>query len=89
MQELVHEPRGADNEQRGRSDMNAAPGDRLIIKGHHVNEPDRDCEILEVHGEGGTPPFLVRWSDDGHEGLFYPGSDAQVEHFPAKGVAST
>jgi hypothetical protein len=24
----------------------------------------------------------VRWGDDGHEGLFFPGSDAAVEHFP-------
>jgi hypothetical protein len=22
----------------------------------------------------------VRWDDDGHEGLFFPGSDAVVEH---------
>jgi hypothetical protein len=28
----------------------------------------------------------VRWSDDGHEGLFFPGSDAIVEH-PAEGSA--
>jgi hypothetical protein len=24
----------------------------------------------------------VRWEDDGHEGLFFPGSDASVEHYP-------
>jgi CBS domain-containing protein len=57
----------------------AAPGDRLVIRGHHVGEPDRDAEILEVRGEGGTPPFLVRWEDSGRESLFYPGSDAHVE----------
>ncbi len=63
--------------------MNAAPGDRLVVKGHHVGEPDRDCKILEVRGREGGPPYFVRWDDDGHEGLFFPGSDASVEHFPA------
>jgi hypothetical protein len=61
--------------------MKAAVGDRLVIKGHYVGQPDRDAEILEVHGDDGAPPYLVRWSDDGHEGLFFPGSDAIVEHF--------
>ena len=62
--------------------MQASVGDRLVIKGHHVGEPDRDAEIIEVHGEKGAPPYLVRWDEDGHEGLFFPGSDAEVEHFP-------
>jgi Domain of unknown function (DUF1918) len=61
--------------------MKASEGDRLVIKGHHVGEPDRDAEILEVCGEQGGPPYRVRWSDDGHEGLFFPGSDAVVQHF--------
>jgi len=62
--------------------MRAAVGDRLVNKGHHVGEPDRDAEILEVHGEDGKPPYVVRWEEDGHEGLFFPGSDAVVQHFP-------
>jgi len=62
--------------------MDAKVGDRLVIKGDHVGEPDRGAEILEVHGEQGGPPFVVRWDDDGHEGLFFPGSDAVVEHLP-------
>ena len=62
--------------------MHAVVGDRLVIKGHHVGEPDRGAEILEVHGEDGGPPFVVRWDDDGHEGLYFPGSDAEVDHLP-------
>jgi hypothetical protein len=58
----------------------AKPGDRLIIVGHRVGEPERDAEILEVRGPDGTPPFLVRWSEDDHVGLVYPGSDAKVRH---------
>jgi hypothetical protein len=65
--------------------VKASVGDRLVIKGHHVGEPDRDAEILEVHGDDGMPPWLVRWSDDGHEGLFFPGPDATVQHFERRG----
>ncbi len=58
--------------------MHARPGDRLVIKGHRVGEMERYAEILEVRGEHGKPPYLVRW-EDGHEGLIFPGSDAVVE----------
>jgi Domain of unknown function (DUF1918) len=60
--------------------MQAQPGDRLLIHGHRQGEPDRGGEILEVHGKGGEPPFLVRWDDNGHEGLVFPGPDATVKH---------
>ena len=63
--------------------MRAQVGDRIVIKGHHVGEPDRDCEVLEVRGPEGAPPYVVRWDDDGHEGLFFPGSDALAEHLPS------
>jgi hypothetical protein len=55
--------------------------DRLVIRSAHVDEAVRDGEILEVHGEDGAPPYLVRWSDNGHESLIFPGPDASVEHF--------
>ena len=64
--------------------MKANVRDRLVIKGHHVGEPDRDAEILEVHGADGAPPYLVQWSDDGTQGLFFPSTDAVIEHFPHK-----
>lgn len=32
------------------------------------------------------PPYQVRWGDNGHESLFFPGPDATVERFePAPG----
>jgi hypothetical protein len=61
--------------------LQADPGDRLVIRGHHVGEPPRDAEILEVLGDDGHPPFVVRWSDDGRVVRAYPGSDAYVQHF--------
>jgi hypothetical protein len=60
--------------------MHADVGDRLVIRGHHVGESERSAQILEVQGDDGGPPFVVRWDDDGHEGLFFPGSDAVIEH---------
>lgn len=61
--------------------MQAAVGDRIVIKGHHIGEHERDGEITEIHGENGGPPYKVRWEDTGHETLFFPGPDAAVEHF--------
>ncbi len=61
--------------------MQATVGDRVVIHGTHVGDHVRDGEILEVRGEHGEPPYLVRWSDNGHESLLYPGTDASVQHF--------
>lgn len=63
--------------------MRAAVGDRIVIKGHYVGEHDRDGEVLEVRGAEGEPPYLVRWSDDGHTALVFPGPDAVIEHYHA------
>lgn len=60
--------------------MHATVGDRIVVRGHHLGEPDRDAEILEVHGARGTPPYVVRWSDDGHVATYVPGPDARVDH---------
>lgn len=61
--------------------MRASRGDRIVVKGHRVGEPDRDCEVLEV-GDDGEPPYRVRWGDGGHETLFFPGPDAVIKHIP-------
>jgi hypothetical protein len=60
--------------------MRAAVGDRIVIRGYRIGEPNRDAEVLTT-GPDGEPPYRVRWSDSGHEGLFFPGPDAFVEHF--------
>jgi hypothetical protein len=62
--------------------MQASIGDRLVVRGHHIGDPDRAAVVLEVHGHHGAPPYRVRWSD-GHESVFVPSSDATVEHHPA------
>lgn len=55
------------------------PGDLMIVAGHHVGEPERIGEILDVLGEPAHQRYRVRW-DDGHESIFYPGSDAVIRH---------
>ncbi len=61
--------------------MHAHVGDRIVIRGHRIGEPNvSDCEVIEVHGDDGLPPYLVQW-DDGHRSLFFPGSDAVVEPY--------
>ncbi|HSJ34252.1 MAG TPA: DUF1918 domain-containing protein [Acidimicrobiia bacterium] len=64
--------------------MKAKVGDRLVVEGHRVGEVKRSALILEVRGEHGEPPYLVRWSDDEHEALVFPGSDARIEHRRAR-----
>lgn len=61
--------------------MRASVGDKIVIKGHRIGEPDRDCVVLEVCGTDGGPPYRVQWGDTGHETLFFPGSDASVRHY--------
>ncbi|MCP9949357.1 DUF1918 domain-containing protein [Actinomadura madurae] len=58
--------------------MNGRIGDRLHVHGNVVGQPDRTGEIIEVRGEAGGPPYLVRF-DDGHQTLVYPGPDAVIE----------
>ena len=58
--------------------MKAQVGDRLVVQGTHLDDPVRGGEILEVHGADSDGPFLVRWDDNGHESLFFPGPGAHV-----------
>jgi Domain of unknown function (DUF1918) len=66
--------------------MQVCPGDRIVIRGHKLGEPNRDGRVIEVHGPDGGPPYLVEWSDSGRQSLFFPGADATVEHFEAAGA---
>lgn len=59
--------------------MYAQRGDRLVVRSH-ASLPGRDAEILELTHPDGSPPYRVRWSDNGHEALVFPGPDAYVEH---------
>jgi hypothetical protein len=59
--------------------MRASIGDYIVLGGRGSDEPDRRGMIVEVLGESGAPPYVVRWPD-GHESLFIRSTDAFVEH---------
>lgn len=52
-------------------------GDVVEVDGHHVGDVKRMAEILEVLGEPGRRRYHVRW-EDGHESIYFPGSDAII-----------
>ena len=61
--------------------MNVEVGDTLTVKAVRQGEAERHGKILEIHGQDGEPPYVVRWQDD-HESLFFPSSGTVVEHHP-------
>ncbi len=64
--------------------MKAAVGDELTVKGRHQGDGDRHGEIVEIHGDEGSPPYVVQWTD-GHESVFFPSADTIVaRHRPAR-----
>lgn len=58
--------------------MHATVGDEIQVHGRTVGSAEQHGEILEVRGEHGAPPYLVRFAD-GHEGLVFPGPDCVVQ----------
>ncbi len=60
--------------------MRADVGDTLLVHGRTVGHHDRTAKIVEVLGPDGTPPYRVRFEDDGHEALMSPGPDSVVRH---------
>jgi hypothetical protein len=60
--------------------MQATVGDRVCVHSRVIGQAERHGVVVEVHGEPDGPPYLIRW-DDGHEVLFFPGSDSVLEIF--------
>ncbi|MET9376940.1 DUF1918 domain-containing protein [Streptomyces sp. NPDC003035] len=58
--------------------MQATVGDKLLVHGRTVGQHDRTAEVLQVLGENGSPPYRVKFDDDGHEALMSPGPDTVV-----------
>ena len=67
----------------------ARAGDWIEVHGHVQGEPARRALVLEVLGTAGSEHYRVRWGDDEHESIFYPGPDATVKPAdkPAKKAA--
>lgn len=65
------------------SSLHACVGDQLVILSARLDRTVRDGEIIEARGPGGSPPFVVRWADDGRTTLVFPGPDARVHSLSA------
>jgi hypothetical protein len=57
--------------------MEAKVGDEIVVDARATGGILREGEIIEILHAGGVLHYLVRW-DEGHETIFYPGSDAHV-----------
>lgn len=62
--------------------MKARVGDSLVIEGRTLDDPRRQGEIVQVPHPDGSPPYRVRWPEDDHESLVFPGPGAHVEPHP-------
>ncbi len=59
--------------------MRAQVGDRLVMEGVHVGDRRRIGVIVALRHPDGSPPYEVRWLDDGHVGVVHPGPEAHIE----------
>jgi hypothetical protein len=59
--------------------MQAGVGDKVTVTGHRPGE-ERHGEIIEIQGENGSPPYLVRWQDGTESVVFL--------HFQTHGSSS-
>lgn len=59
--------------------MNAHVGDRLVLEGNHLGDARRTAVITALRHGDGSPPYEVRWLDDGRTTLIFPGPQARIE----------
>ena len=60
--------------------MHADVGDEIIVDPTQIGEPARKGEVLEAKGEAGHEHYVVRWDDNGHETIFFPGRTTHSIH---------
>ena len=58
--------------------MRAHPGDWLVVETSTLDRRSIRGRIEDVTGPDGEPPFRVRWTDDDHVSIVFPGPDARV-----------
>ena len=59
--------------------MQVQAGGHVIVESRKVGEHRRAGEVVEVLKAPGSEHYRVRW-DDSHETIFFPSSDASIEH---------
>lgn len=59
--------------------MKAQIGDRVVVEGTNLGDRRRVGIVVRLRHPDGTPPYVVRWLDDEHESLMFPGPTTHVE----------
>jgi len=59
--------------------MKAQVGDQVVVASAQTGAPARTGTIVELRHPDGTPPYVVRWSDTGHVGVYFPRHDGRIE----------
>ncbi|MFG1605192.1 DUF1918 domain-containing protein [Actinoplanes sp. NPDC049265] len=59
--------------------MFAHVGDRIVVEGARLGEHRRVGLVIAVDRVDGTPPYQVRWFDNDHTSLIFPGPEAHIE----------
>ena len=62
--------------------MEAHVGDWVVIEGRMLGERRRQGQIIGITHSDGTPPYRVRWLEDDHESVVFPGPGARIEPHP-------
>ncbi|MCX5095953.1 DUF1918 domain-containing protein [Streptomyces sp. NBC_00365] len=60
--------------------MRAHVGDEIVVRGTTAGGIARDGEIVGLHHPDGSPPYDVRWAENGRATLYFPGPDAYIRH---------
>jgi hypothetical protein len=71
--------RGSGTAGERKRTMRAQVGDLLAVDGA---DSHRVCEIIRLHHTDGSPPYVVRWLNDGHIALLFPGPYARLVRHP-------
>jgi hypothetical protein len=58
--------------------MHAKAGDWLIVETTTTDRHHLRGRIEEVLSKSGEPPYRVRWTNDDHLSVVFPGPDARV-----------
>jgi len=58
--------------------MHAHVGDLLLLESTHLGDSHRTAVITALRHGDGSPPYEVRWLDDGRTTLIFPGPQARI-----------
>ncbi|WP_327138399.1 DUF1918 domain-containing protein (plasmid) [Streptomyces sp. NBC_01340] len=58
--------------------MHGRVGDEIVVRATTAGVIARDGEIVGLHHPDGSPPYDVRWTENGRWTLYFPGPDAYI-----------